>query len=299
MSLTLNVLRTGFPQGLRSLLRLSRFVLPTVFLLTLLQHSPLFPLLATWFAPLTLPLGLPGEAALLLLTGLLVNKFAGIAGLLLLPLSPAQFFTAALFLSLAHNLILELLIVWQSRLPLFRLALLRTGTAYLAALLAHALLAWTGWLSQDPLQPVLHASNAAAHSVWWLATSQALNALWMLALFLLPLFLLLELLRQLNLMERLNHLCAPLTRSLRLPPSLTPALLAGLLLGVSTGAGVIEQVVQEQQPERRDLYRLNVFLLLFHSVIEDTLMFALFPIPLLFLACTRFLVAWLACRLLP
>src|SRR5690242_20037957 len=88
-SLPFLILRDGLQKGISSLLRLAKFVLPTVFLLALLQHSPLFPLLATWLSPLTAPLGLPGDAALVLLTGLLVNKFAAIAGLLLLPLSAA------------------------------------------------------------------------------------------------------------------------------------------------------------------------------------------------------------------
>jgi hypothetical protein len=305
-SLLLAILRDGLYKGVRSLLRLAKFVLPTVFLLALLQHSPLFPLLATWLSPLTAPLGLPGNAALQLLTGLVINKFAGIAGLLLLPLSPAQFFTAAVFLALAHNVIMELLIVWQSRLPVVWLALLRTVIAYGAGVLTHVTLLATGWLSAQPLHLLQNTLSPATDttSLWRSASWQSVHAMLTLAMYLLPLFLFLELLKQLYWMERLETLAAPLTRSLRLPPSLARALLSGLLLGVATGAGVIEQSLQEQQMQeqpatRRDLWRLNVFLLLFHSLFEDTLMFAILPVPIFFIACTRFIVAWVACRFVP
>ena len=299
MTLTKTILQNGLRQGIRSLWRLSRFVLPTVFLLTLLQHSPFFPWIADLLSPLTAPLGLPGDAALLLLTGLFINKFAGIAGLLLLPLSPMQFFTAALFLALAHNLIIEQLIVYKSGLPVVRLALLRAGIAYVAACLAHLLLTLTGWLSDVPLTPVLKGVGTTAEPLWQTAVMQALHSVWMLALFLLPLFLLMEALRQLHLMHRLEQFATPLTTALRLPATLTPALLSGLLLGVATGAGVIEQTLSERTYSQQELRRLNVFLLLFHSVIEDTLMFLLFPVPILAIALARLTVAWVACRLMP
>lgn len=305
-SLPFLILRDGLHKGISSLLRLAKFVLPTVFLLSLLQHSPLFPLLANWLSLLTAPLGLPGNAALVLLTGLVVNKFAAIAGLLLLPLSAAQCFTAAVFLALAHNLIMELLIVWQSRLPVVWLAFLRTMIAYAAGMLTHFLLLATGWLSAQPL-PTLqsHATvEIGTSSLLFAAIWQAIHTVLSLAMYLLPLFLFLEMLQKLNGMERLESLATPLTRSLRLPPSLAPALLSGLLLGVATGAGVIEHSLQEQkqhaQPAtRRDLWRLNMFLLLFHSLFEDTLMFAILPVPILGIALTRFAVAWIACRFVP
>ncbi|MGE5674915.1 MAG: nucleoside recognition domain-containing protein [Mycobacterium leprae] len=299
-----HIVRTGLHQGVLSLLKLARFVLPAVFLLNLLGQSRLFGLLAGWFTPLTAPLGLPGVAALALLTGLLVNKFAGIAGLLLLPLSPAQAVVAGVFLALAHNVMVELLIVWQSRLPLVRFALLRVGTAYLAATVLHLLLRWTGWFSQTPLPPILASpvAQVGGHSVYWVAGLQALRSLWALAQYLLPLFVLMEVLRQTNLLRRLERFTQPFTRMLRLQPSLAPVLLAGLLLGVATGAGVMEQALRDRSPESEvpgELWRLNLFLQLFHSIIEDTVMFALFPVSIAVIAVVRLLVAWSASLLLP
>jgi hypothetical protein len=289
----------GIVRGCRSLLRLAPFILPVVFLLSLLQQSPLLPLLSRLLAPLTAPLGLPGEAALPLLTGLLVNKFSGIAGLLLLPLSPAQSYVAAVFLALAHNVVVESLIVWQSRLPVLRLVLLRTTIAYLAGAATHLVLAGTGWLPRAPLPPVMGLPQGAAAPAYWTAGLQALKSLGMLALFLLPLYVLLEVLERAQLTDRLERVTAPLARSLRLPPALSPVLLAGLLLGVATGAGVMAEALERLSIRRHDLFRLNLFLLLFHSVIEDTAMFALFPVPLLAIALVRFLVAWCACRFMP
>jgi hypothetical protein len=160
-------------------------------------------------------------------------------------------------------------------------------------------------LADAPDRPAGAAGGAAASPSSWAAAAgpalwRSLAALWKLAAFVIPLMLSLELLRQLRLQERLERAAAPLARWLRLPPSLTPALLAGLLLGVATGAAVIDQALEATGGvDRRALWRLNAFLLLFHSLVEDTLMFALFPVPIAAVATIRLTAALLVARAIP
>lgn len=289
-------------------LKMARFVFPVIALMAFFQGTAAFDWVVQHVEPVMAPLGLPGVAAMAMMTGVLINKFAGIASLLVLPLNQAQFLVAAVILSLAHNVPSEMLIVWESRLPVFLVGLIRVAVGYVAGWLVQLFLTLTGWLSTDPL-PALLISPHHQSSPLLQATLTVLK----MAYFLLPLFLLLEALRQFQLLSLLERFARPLTRSLRLPQSLTPALLAGLLLGVATGAGMISdslrrpeeheqhhdpaQPAQPPSPSRRDLWRLNLFLLHFHSVVEDTLMFALFPVPLLAIAAIRFAVAWFVCRL--
>lgn len=302
-----NIVVKGLREGFRSMAKLTKVVVPVVFVLTLIEYSPFFPALTAWLAPMARPVGLPGTAVLPLLTGLFINKMAGIASLLLLPLSPEQFFVAAVFLALAHNLVLEMLIPWQSKLPLLPVGLIRTGVAYVAALLTHRLLLATGWASSDLLSAAAGlggAPGAMAGSVWLLAAQRSWSAVVKMAWFVIPLLLLMQAIKEFRWQERLESMVAPLARWVGIAPGLTSPLLVGLLLGVATGAAAFEQVMADLEdrgtvPDRRQIWRLNLFLLLFHSVIEDTLMFTLLPVPVLAVAGIRLGTAWLVARVVP
>jgi hypothetical protein len=104
-------LRTLFRDGLTDALKTSwvliRVILPTYIAVDLLKSTPLIPAIGRAFGPMMHPLGLPGEAAMALVLGLLVNLYAAIGVLAPLGLTPGQVTVCALILGLAHSLILE------------------------------------------------------------------------------------------------------------------------------------------------------------------------------------------------
>ena len=51
-------------------------------------------------------------------------------------------------------------------------------------------------------------------------------------------------------------------------------LVAGLVFGISYGAGIIIQAAREGTLDYRDIYMINLFLVICHSVFEDTILFA-------------------------
>lgn len=96
-----------------------------------------------------------------------------------------------------------------------------------------------------------------------------------LALFLVPLMILMEFLRDTALFRvRKGALARAMGRFGFSPPALLP-LLAGLLFGIAYGAGVILAMAREHGLARRDIVSVALFLSLCHAVVEDTLLFVL------------------------
>lgn len=99
------------------------------------------------------------------------------------------------------------------------------------------------------------------------------------ALVLFPLFIFIELAKELGWLERVTKSLAGVLRRLYLPEQAALPLAAGLIIGFTYGAGVILKAVKEAGWTRRELTLLWFFLSLSHAVIEDTAIFAALGIP--------------------
>ncbi|GAW91150.1 nucleoside recognition domain-containing protein [Calderihabitans maritimus] len=62
-------------------------------------------------------------------------------------------------------------------------------------------------------------------------------------------------------------------RIFQLPSEASLPLLAGLIFGITYGAGVILQAARDGHLSKRDLYLISTFLVIFHSLFEDTMLF--------------------------
>jgi hypothetical protein len=100
-------LRTGFVDGLRTALKLCKFVVPLYVAVELLKAAGLVERLGHLFAPLMRLFGLPGEAAFAFVAAFLLNLYAAIAVLAPLDLSSWQVTQCGLMLGIAHNLVVE------------------------------------------------------------------------------------------------------------------------------------------------------------------------------------------------
>lgn len=84
-----------------------KIVLPVYIIVSLLNYTPVIPWLSRAMAPVMGLLGLPGEAALPLVLGALVNYYAGLGALIPLDLSVKELTIAAAIILIAHDLPLE------------------------------------------------------------------------------------------------------------------------------------------------------------------------------------------------
>lgn len=106
------------------------------------------------------------------------------------------------------------------------------------------------------------------------ALTGSLISVLQIALIVIPLMILIEIIKAMNWLSYLSRVLAPLTRWMKLPGEAALPLVAGLVFGISYGAGIIIQAAREGTLGYRDVYMINLFLVICHSVFEDTILFA-------------------------
>ena len=109
--ITTNTWRGGIADGLKTSITLLKVVLPVFAVIKILEHTPVIGWISQVFDPLMGFVGLPGEAALAVVTGMLFNFYAALGIILALGLSAWQITIMAVMLSCCHELVLETAII--------------------------------------------------------------------------------------------------------------------------------------------------------------------------------------------
>ncbi len=104
---TINTVKRGFNKGLETIWILSKVIIPIYMIVTILKHTQALDYVAIVFRPLMQLFGLPGEAAIVLVLGGLINIYAAIGAIMSLSLSAKQITVLAVMISFAHNLLVE------------------------------------------------------------------------------------------------------------------------------------------------------------------------------------------------
>ncbi len=122
-------LKSGLTKSLQMLWLLTKIIVPVSCLIALLEYWGIMESLASLFAPLMAWTGLPGEAAIALALGFLVNYYAAIGAIIGMALSTAEITTLAVMLSISHELPVETIICTHTGLRIPFTVVLRVGIA--------------------------------------------------------------------------------------------------------------------------------------------------------------------------
>ena len=106
-----------------------------------------------------------------------------------------------------------------------------------------------------------------------------------------PLMIMIEFLKEFKVVERVAPLFFPVLRLLKLPKEAVLPLIAGLTFGIAYGAGVIIQSAREGIVQKDDLYTVGLFLVICHSLIEDTMLFLVAGANFWIIVPIRFMIA--------
>lgn len=291
--------RRGLLAGARTAWTLGKVIFPVTVAVTVLRHTPVIDGLTALLAPLMTLVGLPGEAALVLALGNLLNLYAAIGAMLSMTLTVKEVFLLAVMLSFSHNLLVETAVTTRIGVSVWTAAGMRLGLAFGAAALLNLL--WRGGEEAaryglvPPAAPNLAGDWAA---IAWHGIETAFWGVVQMALIVFQLMVAIELLKDLRVVDRLARALTPVTRLLGLSERTALTLLAGLLFGLTFGAGVIIESAREAGFSKRDLYLLTLFLSACHAVVEDTLIFVPLGINVVWLLILRLAVAFILTILL-
>lgn len=128
----------------------------------------------------------------------------------------------------------------------------------------------------------------------------AIHNMCLMAAIVIPMMLVLELARDLGVLDRIAGWLAPALGVFRLSREAAFPLLVGLFFGIAYGAGVLIEEARSGRVGWRDLFLINIFLSVCHSVVEDTALFmavgANGPVILLGRLVAAVIITWLISR---
>ena len=133
--ITKDTWRNGFADGLKTLFSLLKVIVPVFAAVKILEHTPVIKWIAQAGDPLMQFVGLPGEAALAVATGMLLNFYAALGIIIALGLSAWQITILGVMLSCCHELVLESAVVKKAGIPAWPILGIRLATAFAAGAL--------------------------------------------------------------------------------------------------------------------------------------------------------------------
>jgi Fe2+ transport system protein B len=270
-------LRLGLRKGVSGYLWMLKILLPVSLATTLLECSGWLAGLDGLLGPVMGVIGLPSQAALPILAGLMAGIYACIAAMSVLPLSPEQMTIVTVFILIAHSLPQEAAIQARSGIHFVK----STGVRLCAALAASVVVAWI-------LQP-----GAGAQPAWGAALSPAALALgpvllkWgmetlrlclKILVIIVAVMILIELVKAYRLVDRCAVLLAPVLKIMGLDRRAGLLWLTGALFGLVYGGAVIVEQSRELGLGREEIEKLQLSIGINHAVIEDSLLFLPFVV---------------------
>ncbi len=252
---------------------LGKIVFPVTVVVSVVRYTPLYEGLISGLSPLMGVIGLPGEAAVPLVLGNLLNLYAAIGAILSMDLSVKEVFILALMLGFSHGLPVETAICRRIGVSATVVIGFRVAVAVAAAAIVN--LTWTGGGEKASYGLVAASpeSPSGAVEIVMSALVTATVGVFQLALIVVPVMLFIQVLKDLGVLDGFARLVRPLMRPLGVAPRGAVTMAGGLIFGLAFGAGVIIEQVREQKFEKRELTLMILFLCACHAVVEDTLIF--------------------------
>lgn len=288
----MQTIKNGLIVGLLTTWKLGKIIFPITLIITMLSQTVLMDWLTRMLSPMMNWIGLPGESAIVLVLGNMLNLYAGIGAMLTMDLSVKEVFILAVMLSFSHNLFVESAVVRQIGLSVTVVLVVRIGLALVSAWLIH--LIWQGGSEQASYGFVPSSAGETIDGWWPIALhgmESAIIGILQLAVIVIPIMLFIQIMKDLNWLRHFANLMTPFTRLLGVDKNTSTTLAAGTIFGLAYGAGVMIQAVKDDQVKKKDLYLVFIFLVACHAVIEDTLIFAPLGIPLWPLLLVRLVTA--------
>ncbi len=280
-------LRSALPTTWKSASWLLKLMIPISLSVALLQHWGVLAWIAGYLNPLFSMLGLPGESAVLFISGAAAGTYAGVAAMMSVHLTLRQATIVGIMILICHALPMECTVNHKTGSNFWRMGLLRIIMAFVAA--------WClNWVFPQMSQPYMYIGAAADSSLAEVLQTWALSQLKVAVLVFLIIYVLMviqSLIQLYSLLDPLSRFLAPLMRVFGLPRKAAYMWLVGNVLGLSYGSAVMLDLEEKGQITREDANAVNYHLIMNHSMLEDTIVMAVTGISVFWILATRLLFA--------
>jgi len=268
---------------------LLKIMLPISLAVTVAQHYGLIDALAVYLDPVMRWVGLPGKAAVGFLTGAFVTTYAGIAAMLQLSLTLREATIVGIMMCLCHALFVESAVNRRVGSSFWKMFVIRLCMAFLCAVYLNLVLPdnMTGRFGEG----ITMEADGDRWLASWVVSSVKMSILIYLLIF--ALMIVQRMVEHYGLMERLARPLHPLMRFCGLSENAAYMWIVGNILGISYGSAVMMDLEEQGKITRAEANDVNYHLIMNHSLLEDTTVFASMGIPALWIISTRFFFALL------
>ncbi len=268
-----------------------KIIIPVSFLVTLLQWTGWLNQLDFLLNPLTSLINLPAEAALPIITGMLISLYAVIAIITVIPFTAEQMTLIAIFNLIAHGLIMEGIIQHKSGINIIKATLFRIAAAILTVLLISQFL---GDTSQSVVVPAYLTVQTPLLEVLKVWVIDMIGLLIKILGIIMLVMILLESSKSLGWTEYVRNFFRPLMRILGLSERSAMMWVTAIIFGLLYGGAVIVEEAKKGTLTKEELECLHISIGTNHAVVEDPALFAVLGLNIFWLWVPRFIMAIIA-----
>ncbi len=285
----------GGRKSVSTILFLLKIMVPTSLAVALLGWSGFLQVIAKFLSPLMRLIGLPGEAALVFISGALLNNYSAIAVMGSLPLTLRDATILAMMSLTAHNLIAETAVMKSAGSSALKMVFLRVGTAIFGAFVLNLLL--PGSLAGTAFSPGIDAEKLAFLAMLgnWAVSTLGLVA--KIVLYVICIMLMQSLFDEFKVIDLLSRLLAPFMRIFGLPAEASFLWIVVNTVGYAYGAGIIKSEYEAGRMKKQDGDLFNHHAAISHSLLEDTILYSGIGLSVFWLMVPRLffatLIVWL------
>ena len=275
--------KQAVPASWKSTRWLLKLMIPISLAVTLMQHFGILAWIATWINPMFVHFGLPGESAVAFISGAAAGTYAGLAVMMSIPLTMKQASILALMIALCHALPMECAVNKKTGSSFWNMAVIRIVMALLCAFTLNLLL-------PEIAGKYIYLGAEADSSLAEVTTTWVLSQVKMSLMVMLIIFTLMVVQRMLEayrLLDSLSRLLSPLMLFFGLPRHASYMWLVGNVLGISYGSAVMLELEEKGLVTKEEANDVNYHLIMNHSMLEDTIVFAATGISAILLITTR------------
>lgn len=282
-----SILHKAWPSTRKTTLWLLKLMIPISFAVTMLKHFGILQYLSLCLNPIFEHLGLPGSSAVVFLSGAAAGTYAGIAAMMSVQFTLRQATIIGIMIALCHALPMECSVNKKTGSSFWKMGAIRILMAFVCAFCLNIVLPemnanyiYLGSEPDSPLPEVL---------ITW-ALSQLKMSFVVLGI-IYALMTLQRLIEAYSWLEPLSRTFAPLMRLFGLPRKAAYMWLVGNVLGISYGSAVMLELKEKGLITDNEANDVNYHLIMNHSLIEDTIVFAATGISALWIIATRVVFA--------
>ena len=281
----------GVKKGGSTFVWMCKIVIPLSFLVTLLQWTGWLNQLDFLLNPLTSLINLPPEAAFPIITGMLINIYAVIAIITVIPFTIEQMTLIAIFNLIAHSLIMEGTIQHKSGLNAIKATLIRLTVAIVTTFIVSQFLGDTSQSVVVPAYLTVQTPILEVLRVWAIGMIGLLLKIFGIIMLVM---ILQEVSTSLGWTEYVLKFFRPLMRILGLSGRTTMMWLTAVIFGLFYSGAVIIEEAKKGDLSKEELESLHISIGTNHAMVEDPALFAVLGLNIFWMWLPRLIMAVIA-----